>query len=175
MADKSRKQLEMTVALSVREYSIGSVLFRHAVGDRLGINVTDMECLGILFFKGIATPSELSHYTGLSSGATTAMLDRLEKSGLIKRQPNPQDRRGTYIVIVKKAAKRVEPLFVSARHAQNNLMAGYSEQELALLADFFQRSNQIWEQERAKLKNIPKKNNSLLKAARSKKAKEKRG
>ena len=72
------------------------VLFRNMVSERLGVNVTDMECLGLLYNKDLATPSELARYTGLGSGATTAMLDRLEKSGLIERRPNPDDRRGTH-------------------------------------------------------------------------------
>ena len=64
------------------------MLFRHAIGEKLGVGVTDMECLGLIFLKGLATPSELALYTGLTSGSTTAMLDRLEKRNLIKRQPN---------------------------------------------------------------------------------------
>jgi len=72
-------------------------LFRHIVGEMLGVNATDMECLGVILFKGLTTPSELAQYTGLSSGATTAMLDRLEKSELIARHPNPKDRRSTHI------------------------------------------------------------------------------
>jgi len=146
-----RAQLEKKVALGIRNFGIGSVLFRHVVGDHLGINVTDMECLGILFFKGIATPSELSKYTGLSSGATTAMLDRLEKSGLVVRKPNPQDRRGRHIMVVKEAAKEFDPLFASARAAQDALLASYADAELSLLADFFERFAAVWEEEREKL------------------------
>src|SRR5689334_6390488 len=101
MAKSSKAELHKRVILASRENGIGEVLFRHVVGERLGVNVTDMECLGLLFHKGIATPSELARYTGLSSGATTAMLDRLERGGLIQRKPNPDDRRGTLIIPMK--------------------------------------------------------------------------
>src|SRR5712691_10514411 len=110
MTERNKDDLKQQVILGTREYGIGSVLFRHVIGEILGVNVTDMECLGVLFFKGLATPSELAKHTGLSSGATTAMLDRLEKSGLIERRPNPQDRRGTLITIVKEATVKVGPL-----------------------------------------------------------------
>jgi DNA-binding MarR family transcriptional regulator len=151
MAKVDKKELEKQVIMGAREYGISMVLFRHAVGEILGLNVTDMECLGILFFKGLATPTELAKYTGLSSGATTAMLDRLEKSGLIERRPNPQDRRGTHIVVVKEAAEKVSPLFASGRKAQGEVVASYSESELRLISDFFKKSVTMWDEERDKL------------------------
>jgi DNA-binding MarR family transcriptional regulator len=150
-AHLTKADLEKRVIAEAREAGINAVLFRHAVGAALRLNVTDMECLGVLFFKGLATPTELARYTGLSSGATTAMLDRLEKSGLIERRPNPGDRRGTLIAIVQQNANRVAPLFASARDAQNQLVASYSARDLQLLSDFFSRSVSLWEEERRKL------------------------
>lgn len=151
----TKQDLVKQVILGAREYGISNVLYRNIVAEALGVNVTDMECLGLLFHKGIATPTELSKHTGLSSGSTTAMLDRLEKSGIIARRPNPQDRRGTLIVIVKEKARELAPLFTSTRKAQEELVSSYSEKELALLADFFQRFVSMWEKEREKLqKNL---------------------
>ncbi|HSX17660.1 MAG TPA: MarR family transcriptional regulator [Patescibacteria group bacterium] len=147
----TKKDLEQQVILTAREYGINTVLYRHAVGAMLGVNVTDMECLGALFFKGLATPTELSLYTGLSSGATTAMLDRLEKSGLIERRPNPKDRRGSVITVAKDAKTKVGPLFMPVRIAQDALVASYSREELELIAGFLQQASAIWETERKKL------------------------
>ena len=147
----TKVDLEQQVIVATRAYGISTVLFRNAVGDRLGVNVTDMECLGLLFFKGIATPTELSQHTGLSSGATTALLDRLEAAGLITRRQNPADRRGSLIAVDKIAKRTVGPLFASAREAQNKLIAGYTEKELATLLDFFQKFTALYEAERAKL------------------------
>lgn len=155
MAHVTKDQLKQQVIVGAREYGIGSVLFRHLVGERIGVNVTDMECLGLIFLKGYATPSELARYTHLSSGATTAMLDRLEKSGIIERRPNPNDRRSTHIVIVEQTAKKIGFMFESLREAQDRLISSYSESELALLADFFKRSVVMWEEEREKLIKTP--------------------
>jgi DNA-binding MarR family transcriptional regulator len=152
----AKKDLVEKVILGARQYGISNVLFRNRIGERLGVNVTDMECLGLLFHKGVATPSELAKHTGLSSGATTAMLDRLEKAGLIERRPNPDDRRGTLIVLLKSGAEKVGPWFVSAREAQNELVSGYTEKELEVLADFFERSTVMWEEERRKLQENSK-------------------
>ena len=151
MTQCTKEDLKQQVIRGAREYGFGSVLFRHVVGERLGVNATDMECLGVLLFKGLTTPSELAQYTGLSSGATTAMLDRLEKSELIARRPNPKDRRSTHIVLVTETVAKLAPWFASLREAQDQILSRYSEPELELLADFFTRSVTMWEEERKKL------------------------
>jgi DNA-binding MarR family transcriptional regulator len=110
-----------------------------------------MECLRLLFLKGTATPTELARQTGLTSGATTAMLDRLEKAGLLERHPNPDDRRGTLITPAKSAAARAASWFESARNAQDELLSSYSESELEIIADVFERFVKLWDQEREKL------------------------
>jgi DNA-binding MarR family transcriptional regulator len=97
MTKPTKTDLKKRALMAVRDYGVNLTMFRNAMSEWAGLNVTDMECLRLLFQKGIATPSELARYTGLTSGATTAMLDRLEKAGLIERRPNPDDRRGTLI------------------------------------------------------------------------------
>ena len=87
MTESKKIDLKKRALTAVREYGIHLTLFRNAVSDWAGLNATDMECLRFLFLKGIATPSELARQTGLTSGATTAMLDRLEKAGLLERHP----------------------------------------------------------------------------------------
>jgi DNA-binding MarR family transcriptional regulator len=151
MKQHGTDDLKQQVVLGARAYGIGSVLFRRVVGQKFGINDTDMECFGAIFYQKLATPSMLSRYAGLSSGATTAMLDRLESAGLIERQPHPQDRRSTIIVISKRGAAKVKPLFASLRSAQDKIVNSYTEQELAVLVDFFGKSEVMWEEERQKL------------------------
>lgn len=153
MADK--EQLKQQVIRGAREYGIGSVLFRHAIGEKLGITVTDVECLGLIFLRGLATPSEVAKHTGLSSGATTALLNRLEKARLIERRPNPDDRRSSHIVLVAETAEQIAPMFASLREAQDKIVSSYTEAQLELLADFFQRSGVMWAEERDKLKSMP--------------------
>ena len=152
MTKLRKKDLVKQVNMSAREYGISTVLFRHAVGEMLGVNVTDMECLALIFFKGLATPSELARYTGLTSGATTAMLDRLEKAHLIERRPNPQDRRGTLIVLTNERTEEVGATFASGREAIDKLTSSYSESELETIADYFRRLVVVWEEEREKLR-----------------------
>src|SRR5215469_7365225 len=139
------------VIRGAREYSIGTVLFHQAVGQLLGVNVTDMKCLDLMTMKGSATPSQLAEHTGLSSGATTAMIDRLEKARLVERHPHPKDRRGTKLVLSREAMRKLPLLFESLGSAMHVLISGYSQKELAVLADFFSRSTDLWQKERDKL------------------------
>src|SRR5512143_1748469 len=117
MTPIGKDELVKSVNMGARAYGISTVLFRHVVGERLGVNVTDMECLALIFFKGLATPSDISRYTGLTSGATTAMLDRLERARLIERRPNPDDRRGTLIMLTVERTAELDRLFTPAREA----------------------------------------------------------
>ena len=152
MTNSTKADLQKRALTAVRDYGVHLTLFRNAMDEWAGLNTTDMECLRLLFFKGVATPSELAKHTGLTSGATTAMLDRLEKAGLIERQPNPNDRRGTLIVPEKSSSEKVASWFESARQAQDELISSYSEGELEIIADVFERFTKLWDQEREKLK-----------------------
>ena len=151
MALENTSELKKQVVVASRENGISYTLFRNAIGKQLGLNTTDFEGLDLIFFRGVATPSELSKYTGLSSGSTTAMIDRLEKTGLVSRQNNSHDRRGTLVVINREAAHRMRPLFTAARVAQNQLLDSYSRQELEVLVDFLTRSAAMFEAERRNL------------------------
>ena len=146
-----KKDLVRKVIRGARENSIGVVLFHQAVGRILGLNVTDMKCLDIVVMKGSATPSQLSRLTGLSTGSTTAMIDRLERKKLIERHPNREDRRGTIVVLTEQATKRLPQLFGSMAKAMDALVSGYSESELATLLDFFEKISDLWKVERERV------------------------
>lgn len=156
MTKLTKTDLTKRALMAVRDYGVHLRLFQNAVNEWAGLNATDMECLRLLFFKGTATPSELAKRTGLTSGATTAMLDRLEKAGLIERRSNPDDRRGTLITPTKSAAENVASWFESARNAQDELISSYSEGELEIISDVFERFANLWEKEREKVKKDQK-------------------
>jgi len=151
MSTYGKKELVGQVLIAVGGYNSSTLLFRNTVVEKLGVNIADWECLGLLLQKGVATPTELSAHTGLTSGATTAMLDRLERSGVIERRRNPDDRRGTLVVIVEEKAAELVALFASARKAQNQLLSNYTEKELELLSDFINKLARVIDQEREEM------------------------
>lgn len=134
----SKQELEKQVFLAAREQGLSSVLFRNAIGRKLGMSVTDNECLSYLTMKGVATPSQLAQYTGLTSGSTTTMLDRLEKAGYITRRPNPDDRRGVLVEATRAWQETAMPLVMDIQAAHRDLISKYSEEELKVIADFLQ-------------------------------------
>jgi len=143
-----KRDLVTRVIRGAREYSIGTVLFHQAAGQLLGINVTDMKCLDLVTLKGSASPSELAEHTGLSTGATTAMIDRLEKGKLVERHPHPVDRRAVAVVLSKEAKRKVPVLFESLAKAMEALTSSYSKRELEVLDDFFSKVGLLWKEER---------------------------
>ena len=151
MPKSTKTELKQRALLAVRDYGVNLMHFRNAMNEWAGLNATDMECLRLLAQKGVATPSELARHTGLTSGAATAMLDRLEKAGLIERRPNPGDRRGSLIAPERSSAAKMAGWFESARNAQDELISSYSESELETIADVFERFAKLWDVERVKL------------------------
>ena len=138
----SKADSEKDVLMAAAEYGINNVLFRNAMGRKLGLNITESECLSLLRIKGISTPTELARYTGLTTGSTTTMLDRLEKAGFITRRHNPHDRRGILIEINSESAGTTAPLVAGVQKAHQDLIASYSVTELQIIADFLTRFTQ---------------------------------
>jgi DNA-binding MarR family transcriptional regulator len=82
------------------------------------------------------------------------MLDRLERAGLIERRPNPNDRRGTLIAPAPSSGEKAAAWFESARIAQEELISSYSESELSVIADAFERFAKLWDDERKKVQKV---------------------
>lgn len=135
----SKQHLQLTVLLAAREQGIGTILFRNALAKKLGLNLTESLCLTILGIKSVSTPTELARYIGLTTGSTTALLDRLEKRRFILRKPNPDDRRGVIVEIDETYAKTAQELVAGIQKAHRQLIASYSEEELEIIADFLHR------------------------------------
>jgi DNA-binding MarR family transcriptional regulator len=135
----SKEDLVKQVFMAARDQGISSVLFRNAIGRKLGLNITESECWSLLTIKGISTPTELARYTGLTTGSATAMLDRLEKAKFIRRKPNPKDRRGVLIEINEETAKVTRPLVAGIQQAHKELIASYTSKELEIITDFLTR------------------------------------
>ena len=146
MSRDSRERDELLAALGdeFRQLSTATVLFHQAIADRLGMNVTDHKCADILARTGPITAGELARHTGLTTGAITGVIDRLEKAGFVRRAKDPGDRRR---VIIEPLARRMErvigPLFQSMARSVAELCARYRTEELAVLRDFSARAREL--------------------------------
>ncbi len=149
---RSKAELIALLLEEMRETTTVTILFHQAVADRLGMNVTDHKCAGILARSGPITAGELARRTGLTTGAITGVIDRLEKAGFAHRVRDPSDRRRVIIEPDAKAIEaRITPLFESMGRTAAHLCERYSRQELAVILDFAIRSRILGEEEARKL------------------------
>ncbi|MBE1204534.1 MarR family winged helix-turn-helix transcriptional regulator [Aminobacter carboxidus] len=127
----------------MRRMGAQNIVTSQTVADRFGLHTTDLECLDLLFMRKAATPGELAAATGLSSGAMTALLDRLERAGYVERQADPGDRRRVLLHIKAEAIKPIEAVYGPMQARMQQLWAGYSQAELATIVDFLKRSTDL--------------------------------
>ena len=148
-----RHDLIQALIRELRLSSAQGVLFSHAVAERLGMNSTDLESMDILNLFGPVTPSRLAELTGLTTGAITRLVDRLEEGGWVSRVPDRHDRRSVTIQpLWEEQDSRVWPFFEPMARRTEELLGEYSADQLATLTDFMQRANAIVHEETARLR-----------------------
>ena len=116
---------------------------------------TDLECLGFLFDEGPAPAGRLAELTGLTTGAVTRMIDRLERAGYVRREPDPRDRRRVIVRPLPDRGREVVALFEPMSRAMADLYARYSDEQLALILDFAERAADVGQEQTARLRSAP--------------------
>jgi DNA-binding MarR family transcriptional regulator len=137
-------------------YGNGASFFRAAAG-RTGMAVTDLEVIDLLERTGPMTAGQLAELTGLTTGAITGMLNRLEEAGLVRRERDPTDARRVIVRLVPEKDKlhEIDAPFASLEQAWEDLASDYDDEQLAFLLEFLERSNALSRQELARLREAP--------------------
>ncbi|WP_037583120.1 MarR family winged helix-turn-helix transcriptional regulator [Stigmatella aurantiaca] len=151
---KGREELLEALSRGIRDFSDQDVLFSQASADRLGLNLTDLKCLSILERTGAMTAGKLAEVTGLTSGAVTGLIDRLEKAGWARRVRNPKDRRHVIIEAVAERGADIDRLFSESRSALADIVSDYTEEQIGLVLDFLDRSSAMLRDETVKLRAV---------------------
>jgi DNA-binding MarR family transcriptional regulator len=133
---KARPALLKELEEAMRRTSAQGVLFGQTVADVAGISGSDLDCMDFLNLEGRMTAGRLAELTGLTTGAITGVIDRLEKAGLVRRERDEADRRKVYIATVPEAGARIGRLYVPMQQAMHKLWSTYSDAELQLLLRF---------------------------------------
>lgn len=126
--------------LLARRFSTATVLFHHAIAERLGLGPTDHKCLDLLVERGVLTGAELAAVTGLTSGAITGVVARLERAGYLRREPDPQDRRRQLLRPVPERMAEVGEVFAGLQSDAAMLVAGFDATQLEAIAVFLERA-----------------------------------
>ena len=133
---KARAALLRELEEAMRRSSAQGVLFGQTVANVAGISGSDLECLDFLNLEGRVTAGRLAEVTGLTTGAITGVVDRLEKAGFVRRERDETDRRKVFIVTMPENVAKIGRYYVPMQQSMQKLWNTYSDAELQLLLRF---------------------------------------
>jgi DNA-binding MarR family transcriptional regulator len=129
---RNRKARLEAVEGRIREVTRLTLVFSEQMASQLGVGTTDLECLNLVATGRDVTAGTLATRTGLTTGAITGAIDRLERAGLVERRTDDTDRRKV-IVAEKSATWRAHPSSERMRRSVAGVLARYDEGQLAFL------------------------------------------
>ncbi|MGX1933706.1 MarR family winged helix-turn-helix transcriptional regulator [Microbacterium resistens] len=130
---------------AMQEFMARAVLFQDAVARSAGLNSTDLQAVGILLRNGPATPGELAARTGLTAGgAVTAMIDRLERAGYVRRTRDENDRRRVIVTADPAAVQAgVGPVYGRVAERWNAYLDTLDDEQIEFAADLLARAAEL--------------------------------
>ena len=153
----SRSDLLKTLDETLRNVGAQSVLMSDAVAKLVGLNSTDLECLDLLGLSGPTTAGRLATHTGLTTGAMTAVIDRLERAGFARRVRDDADRRCVLVEALPDNLRQIQALYRPLISAVGRLNEEYGDRQLAVIVDYLSRAvtlaaeHLVWLQKQAPL------------------------
>ena len=126
------------VVLEIRKFIAAAIFFNAQMAERAGLGLTDMQMLHMLQLYGPSTPGKLGTWTALSSGGVTVVLDRLEKAGYVRREPNPADRRSLLIALIPARMRKLQSLYEEVESETRRLLATLPQGDLKAVIRFFE-------------------------------------
>lgn len=153
MMDRVSNERDVLIAELGRESRLLArqmVRFYDAVADQLGLHISDLTCLGALRDRGRASVGELATEMGLTTGAVSRMINRLERAGFVRRIPDPVDGRRVIVELV--AMDSVVGLFAGQSAHITESADGFSEEQLRFLLGYLRERTAVSRQEADRLR-----------------------
>ena len=145
-ADKRKHTMEH-LARALRRFLSASDTFDEALANVLGLNSTDIRCVDLLDQHGTLTAGALADLAGLTTGAVTFLLDRLERAGFVRRVRDLHDRRRVLVELVPVARKRIFELHAPLVEAWRASAQQYTLAELESVVAFMEEGARLWEEQ----------------------------
>jgi DNA-binding MarR family transcriptional regulator len=136
-----------------RHVGQASAMLNHAVAERLGLHPTAWECLSLLFEHGSMPAGRLAELTGLTTGAITGLVDRLEVAGYVKRRRDPEDRRRVIVELVASALEDVQPLFGPMLADMHQVHLDYTAEQMEAMQTCLQGAAQVLRKHALRIRN----------------------
>jgi DNA-binding MarR family transcriptional regulator len=124
---------------NLRELAVQMAVLNHRVSTRLKLNDADRDCLELIAQFGPISPSALARRAGLHPATMTGVLDRLERGGWVVRERDPADRRAVMVRALRERGGDLYRVYGGMRDAMNEICAGYTGEELQVIAGFLDR------------------------------------
>jgi DNA-binding MarR family transcriptional regulator len=144
-----------SVLRSLRRVNLQGSFLGQTVAVRFGLSESDIETLEQLIDMGATTAGKLSEITGLTSGAVTRVIDRLEQAGYVRRIPDPADRRRVIVEVVPERVASIQSTLDRVTSASATEIGRYTDAQLSLIADFLTKMEQITREEATALRDSP--------------------
>jgi DNA-binding MarR family transcriptional regulator len=119
--------------------------FDERVAKKLKLSRTDMRCLDLIGRLGPLTAGRLAEESGLTTGAVTFILDRLEEAGMVTRRRDTEDRRRVWVEIVPEAQERLEDLQQPVAEEMRQVAQHFKAEELAVVRDFMRQAKEVFQ------------------------------
>lgn len=148
----ARDVLLQDLVTEVRAFQNAVDQLDQAVADRLGINRTDLRCLDVCEREGRIAAGALAEATGLTTGAVTNLLDRMERAGFVRRVPDPNDRRRVLAELTDLARTVCGELYGPLADDDLARLDDYSAEDLAVVRDFLRRGRRLNERHAARVR-----------------------
>jgi DNA-binding MarR family transcriptional regulator len=149
--EPARRRLVNAVKDAVRGLRTELALLNRRISGRLELRDGDLDLLELIARRGPLGPSALARHAGVHPATMTGVLDRLEKGGWLTRERDPQDRRSVVLHMRRERIAEILALYGGMNQALDDLCAGYTDEELAVIADFLSRSATAGRNETANL------------------------
>jgi DNA-binding MarR family transcriptional regulator len=142
MADEETIKLALELQRALQRGTMWTVLLHHTVAAKAGINVTDAQCANLLALDGPMTPGQLAQAMGITTGgAITAVIDRLEKAGYVKRTRDAEDRRRVIVELIPENVEKIAAYFEPIARSTMERYSALTPDELRFLLDFTRSNN----------------------------------
>ena len=152
MQAKSKEDLVGDVIARYRSATNRDVAFDKLAATRLGVSVTDLHCLNIVESRHGVTAGELAVESGLTTGAVTAVIDRLERAGFARRARDARDRRKVIVEVTDLFYARAGEIWGPVAAEWQAAMADrFSAAELATIVAFLEQVDELGQRHAARL------------------------
>jgi DNA-binding MarR family transcriptional regulator len=146
-----KRQIFDELIYEVRRSQNATDRFDQAVADAIGLNRTDMRCLDVIQREGPVPAGRLAEETGLTTGAITTVLDRLERGGFARRVRDPGDRRRVLVEVTPEAFRGAADYYGEHMALSERLYRRYTEEQLQMFLEWVREGRELNEREAAKL------------------------